>query len=169
MALKLFFNSPNVSLWCGDAAELNVKSDLIVTDPPYGRAFKSGRAGGKWDEIAGDRQPQAIVVCLAVALNGLRHNRHIYIFRGDLNLTQLKLCGIAELIWDKEIIGMGDLQKPWGPQHETIIFATYEPSKANRDKGYGNLSARLRKGSVLRSLLATSRRVTHHPMEKPVD
>lgn len=166
---KLFFNSSNVALWHGDAAELDVKSDLIVTDPPYGQAFESRRSGGKWGEIEGDRQPQAIVERLAVALDGLRRGRHVYIFKGTLDLSRLKLCGITELVWDKEVIGMGDLRRPWGPQHEIIIFATYELSAANREKGYGNLSARLRKGSVLRSLRAQSGRVKHHPMEKPVD
>ena len=67
------------------------------------------------------------------------------------------------------MIGLGDLSKPWGPQHERIAFATYELSKANRAKGYGNLSARLRKGSVVRSTRANSGRVKHHPTEKPVD
>ena len=76
---------------------------------------------------------------------------------------------MTELIWDKDVIGMGDLTSPWGPQHEKVIFATYEISKANREKGYGNLSARLRKGSVLRSLRAQSGAVKHHPTEKPVD
>jgi hypothetical protein len=64
---------------------------------------------------------------------------------------------------------MGDLSQPWGPQHENINFATSELSKANREKGYGNLSARLRKGSIVRSMRAISGRVKHHPMEKPVD
>jgi len=93
----------------------------------------------------------------------------VYIFGDRLDLSPLPLCSTAELIWDKETIGMGNLSLPWGPQHENIIFAVYEISKANRDKGYGRLSARLRKGSVLRSLRPVSGAVKHHPTEKPVD
>lgn len=167
--MKRYFETPDVTLYLGDCAEADVACDLIVTDPPYGQAYESGRAGGKWGEIAGDRQPLAIQERLATALKGLRRGRHVYIFKGELDLSALKLCGFAELIWDKEVIGMGDLTQPWGPQHETVVFATYELSEANRNKGYGNLSARLRKGSVLRSLRAQSGRVKNHPTEKPVD
>lgn len=163
-----YYSRDGVTLYCGDCADHRVESDLIVTDPPYGQAFESGKAGGKWGEIAGDRQPIAIVERLAIALKGLKRGRHVYIFKGELDLSGLKLCGLTELIWDKGTIGMGDLTAPWGPQHETIIFATYELSQANRNKGYGNLSARLRKGSVLRETRAISGRVKHHPTEKPI-
>lgn len=167
--MRPYFQREGVVLYLGDCAEMRVESDLIITDPPYGRAYESGRAGGKWGEMEGDRQPEAIVQRPAIALDGLRRGRHVYIFKGDLDLSRLKLCGITELIWDKGVIGMGDLAAPWGPQHEAIIFATYESSEANRKKGYGNLTARLRKGSVLRSLRPNSRRVKNHPTEKPVD
>lgn len=167
--MKPYFQNESVTLYRGDCADVEVACDLIVTDPPYGQAFESGRAGGKWGPIAGDKQPVAVQERLAHALKGLRRGRHVYIFKGDLDLSQLKLCGITELVWDKSIIGMGDLASPWGPAHESIWFATYEISEANRNKGMGNLSARLRKGSVLRSLRAHSGRVRSHPTEKPVD
>jgi len=65
---------------------------------------------------------------------------------------------------------MGNLSVPWGPQHEKITFATYETSKANRERrGYGKLSARLRKGSVLRCLRHNAGSAKNHPSEKPVD
>jgi len=167
--VKPYFQRDGVTLYHGDCMDVEVACDLILTDPPYGQAYESGRAGGKWGPIAGDKQPVAIQDRLAHALKSLRRGRHVYIFKGDLDLSQLKLCGVTELIWDKAVIGMGDLASPWGPQHETIVFATYELSAANRAKGYGNLSARLRKGSVLKSIRAHSGRVSSHPTEKPVD
>lgn len=103
------------------------------------------------------------------ALKGLPRRRHVYIFGGLLPLSELPLCAFTEIIWDKENIGMGDLRAPWGPQHEKIAFAIYESSAANRRGGAGNLSARLRKGSIVRSLRANSAAVKNHPTEKPVD
>lgn len=164
-----YYQKNEITLYYGDCRDVEVACDLIVTDPPYGQEFVSGRSNGKWGMLIGDDKPETIEDCLAHALKGLRRGRHVYIFPGQLDLSKLPLCGITELVWDKAVIGMGDLSSPWGPQHENIIFATYEISKANREKGYGNLSARLRKGSVLRNLRPQSGAVKHHPTEKPVD
>ena len=164
-----YFQQEGVTLYHADCRDVAVSCDLIVTDPPYGQEFVSGRSGGKWGMLRGDNDAEGVEGALFSALKGLRRGRHVYIFSGRLDLSQLPLCGIAELIWDKGMIGMGDLTSPWGPQHEKIVFATYEMSKANREKGYGNLSARLRKGSVVRSLRPNSGGVKHHPTEKPVD
>lgn len=160
----------NATLYRCDCLEITVPHDLLLTDPPYGKDYESGKANGQWGKIAGDgRDEQSEVIArLTHALKSLKRGRHAYIF-GPVDLNGLPLCSSTELIWDKEIIGMGDLSLPWGPQHEKITFAVYEPSKANREKGYGNLAARLRKGSVLRSLRANSGAVKHHPTEKPVD
>lgn len=167
--MKPYFQADAVTLYHGDCGDLSQPCDLIVTDPPYGQDFVSGKSGGKWGSLIGDDDPVTVEQRLGHALKGLRRGRHVYIFSGKLDLSRLPLCGITDLIWDKEMIGMGDLSSPWGPQHEKIVFANYEISKANREKGYGALSARLRKGSVLRSLRPNSGRVKHHPTEKPVD
>lgn len=164
-----YFEMAGVKLWNCDCREVTPSCDMLLTDPPYGQEFVSGRAGGKWGMLVGDDDKASVEDGLAHALKGLRRGRHVYIFSGRLDLARLPLCGATELVWDKQIIGMGDLSSPWGPQHELIVFATYEISKANREKGYGNLSARLRKGSVLRSQRAQSGGVKHHPTEKPVD
>lgn len=169
--LKPYYQRDGITLYLGDCAEIEVACDLIVTDPPYGQEFKSGKSD-LWGAIKGDGKdngPQ-IMAALGVALKGLRRGRHVYVFEKGFDLSSLPLCGFTELIWDKGVLGMGDLSEPWGPQHEKIRFATYELSKVNREqKGYGNLSARLRKGSVIRSLRPISGRVRNHPTEKPVD
>lgn len=167
--MKPYFKSESATLYLGDCNDVSDPCDLIVTDPPYGQEFVSNRAGGQWGMLIGDNDAEGVESRLAISLKSLRRGRHVYIFSGRLDLSKLPLCGITELIWDKAVIGMGDLSSPWGPQHEKIIFATYELSKANRAKGYGNLSARLRKGSVLRSLRPHSGAVKNHPTEKPVD
>lgn len=164
-----YYEAAGVKLYHADCRDVSVECDLVVTDPPYGQEFVSGRSNGKWGLLVGDDDKDGTESALAHALKGLRRGRHVYIFNGRLDLSGLPLCGSTELIWDKAVLGMGDLSSPWGPQHEKIIFATYEISKANREKGYGNLSARLRKGSVLRSLRPHSGAVKFHPTEKPVD
>lgn len=165
--MKPYYEKNDLTLYHGDCADLSIPHDLMVVDPPYGQQFVSGKSA-KWGAIEGDDDKAGTVARLAVALKGLGRGRHLYIF-GKMDLSSLPLCGVTELIWDKEMVGMGDLTAPWGPQHENITFANYEISKANREKGYGNLSARLRKGSVIRCLRPNSGRVKHHPTEKPVD
>lgn len=166
--MKPYYARGGVTLYLGDCAEHEIACDLIVTDPPYGQEFKSGKSD-LWGKIQGDDDMEGTMNRLDRALKGLRRGRHVYIFGNRFNFSSLPLCGLTDLIWDKGMIGMGDLTEPWGPQHENITFATYELSKANREKGYGKLSARLRKGSVIRSLRPNSGGVKHHPTEKPVD
>lgn len=167
-ATKPYYHRNGVTLYHGDCAEIKIDCDLLVTDPPYGQEFKSGKSD-RWGAIKGDDDVAGTTARLVHVLKSLRRGRHVYIFGTRLPLASLNLCGFTELIWDKGIIGMGDLSQPWGLAHENINFATHEISKANREKGMGNLAARLRKGSVLRSLRPHSGRVKHHPTEKPVD
>jgi DNA modification methylase len=163
-----YFQKDGITLYHSDCGEIEIACDLIVTDPPYGQEFKSGKSD-LWGAIKGDDDLAGTMDRLGRALKKLRRGRHVYIFGSRFDFAALPLCGLTEIIWDKGTIGMGDLSSPWGPQHENITFATYELSKANREKGYGNLSARLRKGSVVRSMRPISGRVRHHPTEKPVD
>lgn len=159
----------SATLYLGDCRDVLPEigeCDLLLTDPPYGVEFKSGK--GDWGAIKNDHAGFDVRPYLELALKKLKRGRHVYVF-GAPDLAGLLLGQSVELVWDKGMIGMGNLQLPWGPQHERITFAVYELSKANLAKGYGALAARLRKGSVLRSLRPNSARVTKHPTEKPVD
>jgi len=165
--MKPYYQSGDVTLYNGDCRDFEHKCDLLLTDPPYGQEFKSGWTE-HWGRIVGDSDLNGIQERLAKALKGLGRGRHAYVFGGKVDLTKLNLSGFTELIWDKEVIGMGDLSKPWGLQHEKITFAVHEISKSNRERGVGNLAARLRKGSVLRCQRAQSG-ACNHPTEKPVE
>lgn len=170
------FEADGVQLFLGDAAtvipSLVETADLIATDPPYGVAYQSNRreATPQFDVIHGDRGEVDVPGILTAAMGKLRPNRHVYVF-GPLSLIEgvEKLTAHVELVWDKENIGMGDLSLPWGPSHEALHFAVFVPSKANRARGDGRLSARLRHGSVLRALRPNSAGVRRHPNEKPVE
>lgn len=167
-----YWSSENVTLYCGDALDVLLdlptsSVDLIACDPPYGMKWQSNKRTEKFAAIANDDGTFDVSGALAVALPILRRGRHVYVF-GPADLSKLPLTEAAELVWDKALVGMGDLTLPWGPQHETITFATHELSKANREKGYGRLAARLRQGSVIQAQRPQGSGVKRHPTEKPV-
>jgi site-specific DNA-methyltransferase (adenine-specific) len=70
-------------------------------------------------------------------------------------------------VWDKLDIGSGDLTSPWGPGHEPITFGVHVKRLSDRESGAGNLSARLRRGSVLR-YPRPGRGRARHSNQKPV-
>lgn len=169
--IKPFYQDAYITLHCGDCRDilprLDFTADLLVTDPPYGQDWQSGRRKVKLDKLDGDQDTRTAVEGIAAALKKLRRGRHTYIF-GRYEFEDLPLCESSELIWDKELFNGGNLEIAWGNAHEYIQFAVHEISKANRGKGYGRLAARIRRGSVLRVPRLQSVAVTKHPTEKPV-
>lgn len=149
---------------------------LLCTDPPYGIAYNSGRSTN-FTQIAGDDGSIDWPAVLAewvgpegTYTRGLASKRHVYVFgyTPDQLAGPLRLGGSTELIWDKAMCGMGNLERPWGPGHERITFAVHIKQKASRTAGDGRLSARLRKGSVLRYARPNGDGAKRHSNEKPV-
>lgn len=169
--IKPYYEDEHATLYLGRCEDVlptlaRDSIDLIVVDPPYGQNYLSNR-GGKHERIVGDDGTFDLAANLNLACKTLRRGRHAYIF-GPNDLTDTPLAAAVELIWDKQIVGMGDLSLPWSKSWEPITFAVYEPSKANREKGYGGLAARMRQGSVLRVPRTNGAATTKHPTEKPV-
>ena len=167
-----FFENESATLFHGDCREilplLDIKADLLVTDPPYGQGYQSNRRTERFEKIAGDDGSLDVPAALALACKSLKRFAHAYIF-GEFDLSEAPLTAPVGLIWDKMIVGSGDLSCPWGPSHEPIMFTLFEPSKVNREKkGAGKLTARLRKGSVLSCPRPHSGGAHRHPNEKPV-
>jgi len=139
--------------------------DLLLTDPPYGMDFKSGWSNkGK---IANDKIEDTVslfesVLSLCVPL--LKDDAHFYIF-GNINyISQIqpiieKHLNIKNiLIWDRQVIGMGDL-KSYGKSYDIIYF------------GYNKIFKELN-GTRDRDLLSFQRVTPSkmiHPTEKPID
>lgn len=169
--MKPFYSQSGITIYHGDCREVlptlpPESVDLIITDPPYGMRWQSGSRRLQFDPIIGDDSGDAAVEGLRAALPALRGRRHVYVF-GRFDFSSLALQEPTELIWDKSLQSSGDLESPWGQEHEYIQFAVYQPSEAHKASGKGRLMARLRKGSVLRvpRLIGLSLR---HPAEKPV-
>jgi DNA modification methylase len=166
-----------VRLYCADAAEVVPELeevDLLATDPPYGVEYSSNFRTERLDVMQGDgKAPEArgqVVEILRASVLRLRRGRHVYVFGPPEPLREVeRLTAHTTLVWDKEIVGMGNLALPRGPSHEPINFAITQLSKANREDGRGGLSARLRQGSVIRCARPNSLGARRHPSEKPVD
>jgi len=171
--VKIVYETERVTAWFGRAENIlptfpTESFDLIVTDPPYGKNFKSGFRAHSFGTIhndgSADREVVRTVLSECVRLIG--QNRHLYVFGPADVLDGLKVGAIAELIWDKGVIGPGDLTAPWGPAHEPISFVQSKHRHAGQT-GRESPAVRMRKGSVLRYMRPTGRKV-RHPNEKPV-
>lgn len=169
-----YYSENGITIYHGDCWDvlplLSDCADMMATDPPYGVNWQGKtrrNSATMFEVLKGDDGSIDVVDALGLALKRVKRCGHVYIF-GKFDLSRLPLTQSCELIWDKEIQSMGDLTVPWGSQHETITFATYEISKANREVGYGALAARVRKGSVIRVQRVQGGAVTRHPTEKPV-
>lgn len=169
-----YYSDSDVTLYHGDCRDVlprltDLSATMMIADPPYGVAWQGRRRRKQemFEVLHGDDGDSDFTDALAMALKCLKRRAHVYIF-GRSDLSSLPLTESAELIWDKQIVGLGDLSKPWGPAHEVITFATVEESKANRWKGDGRLVAKMRRGSVIRVQRLNSEAVTKHPTEKPV-
>lgn len=148
---------------------------LLATDPPYGVRFNSGRSN-RFTEIPGDDGSVDWPAVLGQWVGpegtfngGLAPSRHVYVFGYDPKelAGPLRLGGTTELVWDKADLGSGNLAAPWGPSHESITFGVHVKRASDRQKGAGNLSARLRRGSILR-YPRPGRGYARHSNEKPV-
>lgn len=170
-----YYEDDGVILYHGDCRDVLPhldSADLLVTDPPYGANFRSNRREERFDLIAEDDDPSGMASLVAEIIRSyLKRCRHAYVF-GPLDLSPLVAEGVVqspvELIWDKAVLGMGNLTLPWASQHETIQFMVAVKSRVNVGRGEGRLAARMRRGSILRYQRPHAAGVKHHPTEKPV-
>jgi site-specific DNA-methyltransferase (adenine-specific) len=140
--------------------------DLLLSDPPYGINFESNSRKDKWGKIAGDGGSLDVMECLRMSLKNCTRIAHIYIF-GDYDIITLPVCEVAELIWDKCGMAGGNTDSVWGKSHERISFGVRDNNKAWLKSG--KLSAKKRRGSVLRCQRPSGVMCKNHPTEKPVE
>lgn len=163
------------TVWFGDARDVlammqKESVDLILTDPPYGKEWRSNFRTRKFEQLSGDGadgEARAVIrEIIAGCVRVVGQYRHLYVFGPAEVLDGQKVSEVVELIWDKGVIGTGDITAVWGPRHERISFCVSKHRHAGK-VGQSVLPTRMRKGSVLTFMRPTGRKV-RHPSEKPV-
>jgi len=139
--------------------------DLLLSDPPYGMDFKSG-----WntkDKIQNDKIEDTVKLfeeVLKESVPLLKDNAHFYLF-GNINyLPQIKpiiekyLTLKNILIWDRQIIGMGDL-KSYGNSYDIVYFGY--------NKNWKDLNGTRERDILNFQRVDPAKNI--HPTEKPLD
>ena len=156
-----------VTLWHGDCLELmkNIPDgsvDLVLTDPPYGMAFKSNYRKEKYNEIKNDKSLEWLEKYVGECFRILKYNTAVYFFCSWHNVDVFKQAIEKKfkikniLIWEKNNTSMGDLKASYAPKYEMIIFA-HKGRKLLNGFRYADIIKANRTGNKL------------HPTEKPVD
>lgn len=141
------------------------KIDLVLTDPPYAMDYKSG--WNDWDKIQGDKRDDTLALldeCFSLMKKNMKPDAHIYVFGNPNEMSAIqpiferyyKLKNI--LIWDRRVIGMGDL-KTYGRSYDVVYFGYNEEWKdlnGTRDRDILSFN-RVSPGELI------------HPTEKPMD
>lgn len=167
--MKPYFADDTVTLYHGNCLEIlpaleGQSVDLLLTDPPYGIGYVSGRSSH--GRIAGDDGTLDVVDALKQALRCLRINHHFYVF-GPADMASLTNGATADLVWDEGKHGAGNLDVPWGASWEPITFGIWSPYASH--KGTGRHLARRRRGTVLRHQTPNNGLgALDHPTRKPV-
>jgi site-specific DNA-methyltransferase (adenine-specific) len=146
--------------------------DCMVTDPPYGIAYKSRqKEGGKnrLEAIANDAtfDPVWQLAWMKAAFRTLKAGAHIYLFCSEHYVGEFRTTIIAAgfdikrmLIWKKGHHGMGDMVGGYLPMTELILFA-HKPAH----KGDERALERQGQSNVIE--VAGIRKMEFHPTEKP--
>ena len=125
-----YYADESVTLWHGDCLEITdwLQADVLVTDPPYGldahlsggrrgRTPASGfaRVNGKpaWDVNLEARND-------ALAAWG---DRPAAVFGSPRRLDDPPPFREIPLVWDKQVVGQGDVSFPWGRSYELIYVS----------------------------------------------
>lgn len=163
---KPYYSAHGVRLFHGACEDFTIKCDLLLTDPPYGQKFVSNYRAVKHAQLANDDCLETVSRLLLHSIKNVKHGGHIYVFGPSIDMGILTghISEPVELIWDKQRMSMGDLTKPWAKSFEKIWFTAHWVGKESKTRG--GLSARIRKGAVLRS---TRPDMTTHPTQKPTD
>jgi site-specific DNA-methyltransferase (adenine-specific) len=146
---------------------------LLATDPPYGIGYRSNWSK-QFEQLAGDDGSVDWPAVLGEWVGpdgtqsvGMADKRHVMVFgyAAEALAQPMRLSATIELVWDKVIPGSGDVASAWATSHEPITFGVHFKRPSDRKDGRGALTARLRRGSVIRWPRPSG--VLRHPTEKP--
>lgn len=122
----------------GDALKLlpeiaTASVDLIVTDPPYGKAIAMNRRKHKdklCEVIAGDHDLETVRQAVPELFRVLKPNSAMFMFMSPTTMAQVEpwLVGAGfkiknHIVWDKVAHGVGDLKGSFSSQWECLFLA----------------------------------------------
>jgi DNA modification methylase len=151
--MSLYYSDDTVTLWHGDCREMTgwLEADVLVSDPPYGIAYDSGRPGTLARSIVGDGDTGSRDVAL-----DLWGERPALVFG---TWRRPRPAGThTRLIWDTGgALGMGDLSVPWKPSDQEIyvLGRGFTGRRGSNVLAYPPVQSMARNGRL-------------HPHEKPV-
>jgi len=147
-----YFQNDLVTLYHGDCLEVKewLTADVLVTDPPYGMAYKSNRVKGRdFQMVANDKNVEIRDKALALWGAGPALVFGTWRVERPANIKNL-------LIWSKgDDPGMGDLTMPWGNSHEEVYV-------------FGHGFVGQRGSSVIKANKPPVANRPDHPTPKPV-
>lgn len=168
-----YFAADGVTIYRGDCRDvleaLNVRADLLLTDPPYGQQFNGrGESTAKANIRAdGARQGMRVVrQMLDVVGDRLAPDAHAYLFchweswPDFYDAASSYLAIKNALVWHKDRGGMGDTELEYARDYEVALFGVVggerRPLAGRRD------------GAVIVGHPPVASRDRVHPTEKPV-
>ena len=136
--------------------------DLVLTDPPYGMAYRSNRRKEKHKSIQNDTDLDWLDDWCKELKRVCKDEAHLYIFCSWHNIDVFKQTLGAYfnvkniLVWEKNNHGSGDLLGDYAPKYELIIFCSNGSKKLNGG----------RSSNVIKCAKMTT---DNHPTEKPTN
>ena len=158
-----------IKLYNGDCLEVmdklieeGIKVDAIITDPPYGMSFQSGRRKEKHNKIANDDNLSWVEDWVDKIYELMNENTHLYSFISFHHVDIFKQALEKRfnfkniIIWEKNNHGTGDLKGDYANKYEMILYC---------HKGRRELAGK-RIPNIIKDKKTTNE---HHPTQKPVN
>jgi site-specific DNA-methyltransferase (adenine-specific) len=156
--MKPYYEDDLVTLYHGDCREVTawLEADVLVTDPPYGIAYRSGKKSDLARSIEGDLDTQ--VRDAALGWWRQRHGEDAPALAFGTWRAKRPNRTRQLLVWDtKGALGMGAMDLPWKPAHQEIYVL---------GKGFhGRRTTDVLTVAPVQSMAANGRQ---HPHEKPL-
>jgi site-specific DNA-methyltransferase (adenine-specific) len=136
--------------------------DLVLTDPPYGMAYRSNGRKERHKSIQNDTDLIWLGGWCKELKRVCKDEAHLYIFCSWHNIDVFKQTLGAYfnvkniLVWEKNNHGSGDLLGDYAPKYELIIFCSNGSKKLN-----GSRSSNVIKCAKMNT--------ENHPTEKPTN
>lgn len=141
--------------------------DMVLTDPPYGMDYQSGRRKEQFDEIQGDSGEdfdKLLKTYIAECYRIMKPDTTLYMFCswhkvGFFQEELEKYFNLKNLIvWEKNNHGAGDLEGGYAPKHELIWFAAKGNPKRQGKRRYEDV--------IQTAKMDTTK--SKHPTPKPI-